>query len=113
MHGLPTSTDFSCFTDRRFEQVRIGKYGIELCFDGGVSISVEAAVSLGDDYREDLPEAGKELVSLLGCNVTKAERRGRGDLVLAFSNGRSVVIHDSNEEYESYTIVRPEGSIIV
>ena len=113
MHGLPNSIELSFFDGRRLEQLRIGEHQIELVFGEDVSVSVEAAISLEGERREDLRAAGKELTDLLGCELAGAKRRGRGDLMLLFANGRRVVIHDSNEAYESYTITKPGGLVVV
>ena len=113
MYGLEKTIDLSFLAKRRLEQIRIGEYQIELCFDSGIAIAVQGAVTYEGERREDLPSVGKELVNILGGEVVKAERVGRGDLRIVFSSGRSVIIHDSNESYESYTIRGPDCLIVV
>jgi hypothetical protein len=109
MNGLPDDLDVSFLLGRRLEQVCFGVSQVKLHFDKGVWIDSEGEISV--DLTSMTAESGA-LRELLGHSVDSASREGEGDLVLIL-NGRRIVIHDSNVDYESYTIGRADLQIVV
>ena len=119
MYGLSLDTDLSFFADRLLESVGISYNEAILRFGDDVSINimtdmshVSSAGEVTAVYKTITPSAPM-LVRLLNCSVRKASAQPPGTLVLEFSNGERLQIHDSTPEYESYVIKHGEKVIVV
>ena len=110
MNGLPEEIDVSFFYQRRLEQLCLGEYQIQLRFDRDVEVAVEGEYTL-DGQRCTVGE-GHLLHHLIGLSVQSASRNSMGDLRLDFSE-HVLLLHDSNLNYESYTIRSNNDVIIV
>lgn len=110
MNGLPEDLDTSFFHGRRLEQVCLGEYQTQLRFDGNVSVFLECEFTL-DGERHTLSDS-HFLRLLLGHIIGAASCEGAGDLRLDWGS-HVLILHDSNVEYESYTIDNGHGLLVV
>jgi hypothetical protein len=114
VHGLPEHVDLSFLEGLVLEQVAVGQFQTQLRFEDRVTISIEGEVTI-DGARRVGVDAGARLVWLVGRSVQRAGRAAPGDLCLAFAGEpvAMITVHDSNDEYESYTIEGPRGLVVV
>ena len=110
MYGLDDNVDLTFLTGRRLDQVCLGEYQVQLNFEAPVSLSVAGEFTL-DGIRYGA-SSGYVLHSVMGLSVNEASRVGRGDLMLRFT-GHEVILHESTEPYESYTIRNGSQLIVV
>jgi hypothetical protein len=110
MYGLNPDLDLSFFHERRLDQVCVGEYDTRLNFDEDVSIGLQSEFTL--DGQRNGPRDGHILHVLLALQVREARRAGRGDLVLDFGS-HVLVVHDSYDRYESYTITNGADLTVV
>ena len=114
MYGLKADVSTAFLVGKKLIQVRIGEFQVQLCFEeDDVVIAADCNVSIDDQRYEEMRALAEPLASLLGTVTSRVDNPGNGDLVLRMSNGRSVVFHDSNAEYESYTVSWKGGYIVV
>ena len=119
MYGLSADTDLSFFAGKLLGQVCIGYSEAILRFGDDVSITIQTDMSHVSSagevtavYKTIRPSAPM-LVGLLHCSVERALALPPGTLVLEFSNGEKLEIHDSTPEYESYVITHGAKVIVV
>jgi Family of unknown function (DUF6188) len=120
VYGLRKNTDLKFLNGREVGQIAIGLYQIQFGFDEDVRISVEGEFRWFEGGNEVVwrPELGSaqiaaRMVALLGATIETFEGREDGILTLNFSNGHRLMIPDSSQEYESYSITRPGITIVV
>ena len=120
MYGLRKDIDLNFLNGRESIQIAIGVYQIQFGFDEDVRISVEGEFRYFDGGAEVVwrPEPGFEqigarTVALLGATIDSFEGRDNGTLTVSLSNGHCLIIPDSSQEYESYTITCPGRTIVV
>ena len=118
MHGLPACTDLSFLDGRTLLQVCVGLYQVILKFDEDVSISIEGkfkVVQAGKTQRKNkaLPLSASVLLRLVGQTIKRVEGEPSGTLFLDFGDGNTLIILDSNREFESYQVVHPIGMVAV
>ncbi|SRR6266404_7155069 len=118
MYGLNRDIDLRFLNGRESIQIAIGVYQIQFGFDEDVRISVEGEFSYFDGgtevvWRPGSPQIAARLVALLGATIDSFEGRENGTLTLSFSNGHRLIVPDSSQEYESYTITSPGRTIVV
>jgi len=110
MHGLSETVDLGFLLGRRLDQVRLGLYQVQLVFDRDVSVDVEGEFTV--DGTLCRVKDAHILHTVLGEYVQQVTRRGRGDLALNFDS-HFLVLHDSNDDYESYTLHNGSELIVV
>lgn len=110
MNGLPASLDLSFLDHRQLLQVCLGEFHVQLTFDEDVSLDCESDFTL-DDTRYGVRDA-HALHVLLGLRVDAVSRAGRGDLRLQLGP-HTLVVHDANDDYESYTLRHGTTVIVV
>ena len=109
MEGAKCDVDLGFFLKKSLEQLCFGLYQISMNFAEGVTLNIESTLSLtregGEalDFNAPYTEAGG-LLTLLGAEVSSARSGEDGDLYLEFSNGSSLLVSNSNSDYESYEI---------
>jgi hypothetical protein len=120
VYGLSKDIDLAFLDGRESIQIAIGVYQIQFGFDEDVTISVEGEFSYFDGRSEVIwkPEPGSSeiaarTVALLGATIESFEGSENGILTLIFSNGHRLIIPDSSQQYESYTITCPGRTIVV
>ncbi len=120
MYGLRKDIDLKFLNGRECLQVAIGVYQIQFGFDDDVRISIEGEFRYFDGGTEVVwrhepgyVQIASCMVALLGATIESFEGRENGTLTLIFSNRHRLVIPDSSQEYESYTITRPGETIVV
>jgi hypothetical protein len=120
MYGLNKDIDLKFLNGRESIQIAIGVYQIQFAFDEDVRVSVEGEFRYFDGGTEvvwkpepDFPQIAARTVALLGATIESFEGRENGTLTLIFSNGHRLIIPDSSQEYESYTITCPGRTIVV
>ncbi len=113
MYGLSADVNLDFLANRQLIQVRVGEYQIQLCFDDDVIISVEGKVTVNGNAYDDSRSMSAPLVATLGANILKTTSPGNGDLVINMSNGDAIVIHDSSQQSESYSVTWKDGTIVV
>ena len=110
MHGLPQDVGLGFLVGRQLKQVCLGEFQVQMRFDADVTIDVEGEFTL--DGRLGAVADARILAGLIGRTVSGVTNEGKGDLRLEF--GEFVLtLHDSNKEYESYSIQSDSGSIVV
>jgi len=119
MYSLNKDTDLSFLSRKKLLQVCVGEFQIILKFDSDILLSLECVfehvLKHGQVLQGDLsnPSSANSLLSLVGSFIIRVENLGKGNLELAFANGDTVRIYDSNNDAESYQISSPRGMIIV
>jgi hypothetical protein len=118
MFGLPADTDLTFLLERVLVQICFGENDVFLNFDNPISIRIESSITLveasGESrFFDNLLEVVPHLRSLLGEQVRAAHVVASGTLVLEFSSGTQVKIHDDSQQFESYSVHHPGGVIIV
>ncbi len=108
MHGLPKDVDLSFLADAELLQVCFGSNEVILKFDKEISITVESRFRVRiDECEEDYDDASPSaalLVRFLSSSITEVVGQEDGTLHLEFSQGGTIEIYDSSQEYESYQI---------
>lgn len=112
MHGLPEDIDLDFLVGCAVVEVRGTEFQTVLILEGGGEVSIESD-TIVDGAQTRLAELPAQLRPFVGSRINQVERRGRGDLLLVFDRGRSVLLQDANENYESYTITSPGVTIVV
>jgi len=109
LNGLPITIDLSPLLGKELVQVCIGAFQFILNFDADVRIAVEGTCVYCspkdvpieiDNYREQ----ASLLCSLVGTQISSAERDSNGGLDLHFANGATLQILNSSHEYESFQV---------
>jgi hypothetical protein len=108
MMGLSKDMDLSFLGGRELIQVGFGLHQTILRFDADTSISIECDYEVGDQHNDQLG-----LISLLGNTVAKVSNPGDGSLIIEFMSGPTLVIRDSNRDFESYQVESPGKYIVV
>ena len=119
MYGLDKNVKLDFLAGKELAQVSVGAYQVILRFAGDIEISIEGLSDLADGngttthIHANSPQETARLLVLLKETVGKATNRGDGSVLLTFSNGYSLLITDSNKNFESYQISRPSNDDIV
>jgi len=118
MYGLPEDIALEFFVGLNLDQICIGAGDIILRFQRGVSLSMYCDLTFCEIGRPPAvfpchPLTASVLTKLLNYSIVMASRKNHGTLILEFSNGNSLAIHDSNEGYESYVINNGDKAIVV
>jgi hypothetical protein len=114
MYGLPSDFDATFLVGQEVIQIRVGQHQIILSFPGNTYISIVFAFSLNDaDPLVVGVDSATYLLPLIGHVVCAATRIGKGDLRINFDDGHSLIILESEDNYESYQIMRPGETIVV
>lgn len=112
MHGLSTDVDLTFLNGRTLTSVHGDEYQVRLVFDDDVEASLECDCQV-NGVLAPIGEVSDALASLVGKRVLAATHAGNGGVRLAFGPEDEVVLLDSSEEYESYTITSKSGTIVV
>jgi hypothetical protein len=96
----------------------VGENEVILHFDNRATITVESSwtITRGDHGRtyERAPESASAISRLLGETVRAVERLDSQTLRLAFEEGTTLDLHDSNApQYESFQITFGDRTIVV
>ena len=102
------------------EQVAIGQYQVQFCFDQNTRISVElffkytsAEGTVEWTQEPQSNKAAAATLNLLGTSVVAASIADIKTLELEFSNGDRLQLPDVSEQYESLSITRPGLNLYV
>jgi hypothetical protein len=109
MNGITDDVRF--LEGRVIEQTRSFPNLLQLKLHGKYELSVESDVSWRG-VRSGVA-AVADAAALTGKRITRASVRDGKDLVLELEGRDELVIHDSNENYESFTITGPGLTIVV
>jgi hypothetical protein len=83
-------------------------------FDEAVTITMECHSELRPTPDRQAIVAPPEALSrLLGSKIARVVRSGKGDIQIDFTNSSTLVVKDSNTDYESYQIRSRSNTIIV
>jgi hypothetical protein len=113
MYGLPKDFDGSFLVGRILEMVCFSQNQVYLHLEGKVAITIESAISCGDDQIVYVPVKRSNLMEFLGASVSAVRGDDRGTLSLFFDNGQTLKIFDTTKQYESYTITHGDKNIII
>jgi len=119
MYGLDKNVKLDFLVGNELTQVSVGAYQVILRLAGDIEISIEGRCDLTDDdgtttqIHAKSPQDTARLSVLVKSTVSNVTNRGDGSVQLAFSNGYSLLITDSNKNFESYQISRPSNDAIV
>ena len=96
-------------------QLCVGAYGLQLHFDGGLSITFETEVRRADGAGVPVAPYTLEglslLVPLLNGNVTGVVVKGRGGLSLTID--RTELHCPSHPDFEAWNLTGPDGVLVV
>ena len=117
MNGVPQDIDLSFFVDLTLMQVCVGEYELILNFSEHVSVLVQGNFEIVPIFT--VSGVSKRLsdilavLSLLGMKTVGVKRDGSHTLILEFSGGRCLLLHDNSPSYESFVITTPHTTIVV
>jgi len=113
MHGLSKNIDLNPFLGAELEQIGIGKYQTQLRFSDDVTISIEGLVSIDDKRRVPVFSVSARLTEYIGKSIRSCAPLNLGDLAVTFDGGGTLIVHDSNDSTESYTLESRAGLVVV
>ena len=113
MHGLPDNVDLDFLLARQLTQVAVGQFEVQLNFDEGVSIAVFGELERAGHRYAPGAATGQMLLDLLGRSVRAARGVAARHVQLDFDDGTTLLVRESDEPFESYTITGPDASIVV
>jgi hypothetical protein len=113
MYGLSRDVSLDPLNGKCLLQVCIGEFQSVLNFDGNVSISIEGEFNCDFPDQSGSCTSKADLLQLIGTRILLVNNTGNGDLMLTFSSGAKLSLHDSNPAAESYEIAFPGCRIIV
>jgi hypothetical protein len=116
MHGVPADLPIQPFVAREPNQICLGRFQIQLHFDGTGSIHVEGRWELRDGAG-DLVDAQEEHESkesyrihrVIDVPVTRFSIDPPRSFTLYFDNDLQLTVFDDSEQYESFSIHLEEG----
>ncbi len=112
MFGLSSNFDPSFLCGRTLDLVCFTAYQVNLHFSDGCLISVEGDMSLDNGESLRLPDILSLAYLLIDQEIDGAFSTDAGTLSLSFNNKKTLHIHDSSHQFESYT-VSVKGAIVV
>lgn len=104
MYGLPADFKADFFCGKTLDLVCLTRYQTYLHFSGECLVSIEGEISIGGIRNSKLPNSLSDLYPLIDQEITVAESSVTGTLSLTFEKGKTLLIKDSNENFESYSI---------
>lgn len=119
MYGVDKSISFQFLVGKELLQLCIGLYQLLLNFNENIVISTECVLRLINidgsvtEIRSGVPSLSKHLTCLLGSTIENVVCEHDRELTLVFSNDYKLVILDSNEDEESFTITTPNQEVVV
>jgi hypothetical protein len=113
VYRFPENTDVGFLCERELVQVAVGAYEVQLHFDKDVSISIQGHCQIDDRVYAPGSVAGVHLIGLLGKIVNSARVVDNRHLRLDLKDGSSLIVLEDEAPYESYSVVGPEGVIVV
>jgi len=115
MYGVPDTLELPFLLDAELSQLCIGETHIQFNFSPNGSIGVEGDWELLDSSGEVIEEScsGPLVLTqkLIGKCVTDYIIDAPKSVSILFENGFTLIIFDSSEQYESFTI-EPGGIIV-
>jgi hypothetical protein len=112
MVGLPGNFDPSFLCGRTLDLVCFTAHQVNLHFSDGCLISVEGNMSLDDGESLRLPDVLSLAYLLINQEIDGALCPGAGTLSLSFKNRKTLHIHDSNRQFESYVVSVKGGTVV-
>jgi hypothetical protein len=124
--GIPPDENFDFLTGKLLQQMCFGENELVLHFDDPtvdprvvrkIMCIIEADIEIithirGRRLAEDARSLASDLVNLLGKHVIDVRTTPRA-LSLIFDNEYTLVLHDSEERYESFNIRYGDRTIVV
>lgn len=117
MYGLDARQDLGFLDNCVLLQVGIGENEIVFRFSGDVVLVVESDFQIDDgiesvSYSNPIEAAGMA-AKLVGGTVISAQATPSGNLRINLVGHRSIEVVDSSENFESYQLEWPGGSLVV
>ncbi len=122
MYGLSKDKDLGFMLNKDLLQVCVGLHEVILNFDGDMSILTQCTFEViaevfspGGTPNSQQAALGSpsSFLPLLGAKIVAVENVGDQRLILRFSEGTTVILHEDNSNFESYQITAPGQEIIV
>ena len=121
MHDIPSNFDLSFCVGSHLEQVAVGKYDLQLCFESGARISLQCNVrilqndKLLAEWSEDAGWSSVAFQDLLNQRVENGRVVAGRVIELQFQNHLVLQLHADSEQFESMQIRLPDptSSLIV
>jgi hypothetical protein len=118
MYRLPSDPAIDALKGQSLLQVCFGENDLFLNFSGNMSFGIFSSVGLGVNAdavvrSSDFVEVSQELLRLLSVLVSDVSWAKDGTISITFETGYVVELYDDSEQFESYTIKKPDGTVVV
>ena len=118
MYGLPSDPALAVLRGQCPIQVCFGENDLFLNFSGNLSFGIDSSIGLGVNPDcvikcSDFRKVSQELLRLLSVLVNDVTWAKDGRISITFETGYVVELYDDSEQFESYTIKKPDGVVIV
>jgi Family of unknown function (DUF6188) len=118
MYGLPSDPAVDVLKGQTLIQICFGENDLFLNFSGNLSFGIYSSIGLGVNAdrvikSSDFVKLSQELLRLLSVLVSDVTWAKDGRISITFETGYVVELYDDSEQFESYTIKRPDGVVIV
>jgi hypothetical protein len=118
MYGLKSDPGIDVLKGQTLEQICIGENTLFLNFSGDISIGTYSCIGLGSEDQpsiryEDFVAISQELLRLLSKDVKSVGWTPEGTITIKFLSGKIVELYDDSSQFESYTIAKPNGLVVV
>jgi len=113
MFGLPADFDPAFLVGKELESASFGQTVLNLHLSGSTLIRIECTISGDNKEAESLPGSILLVYPLIGFSIRSASSQRDGTLFLQFENDKTLRIYDSNARYESYHILKEDGTTLV
>jgi hypothetical protein len=118
VNRIPLDYDASWLVQASLDTISVSRYSVILDFDSGtgtLTIECDTRVINGDRVRSySYPrDAAVELLPLLLQTVANATVESATELAIDFSDGTRLMVVDSSDHYESFTLSRGDDLLVV
>jgi hypothetical protein len=118
MYRLPSDPAIDVLKGQTLIQVCFGENDLFLNFSGNISFGIYSSVGLGTNADRvvkscDFAGVSQDLLRLLSVLVSNVNWAKDGRISITFETGYVVELYDDSEQFESYTIKKPDGVVVV
>lgn len=118
MYRLQSDPKIDVLKGETLIQVCFGENDLILNFSGDISIGTYSCIGIALDEQparryEDFSAISGDLLKLLSKEVASVSWTKEGTISITFSSGGVVEFYDDSQQFESYTITKPNGLVVV